>query len=151
MDKLQLTGLAWAEFSIIDVGRASTQINECTSSKQPNLQLKTQPKLVLGSLPLAFALPALFLYWPVAEAQWWNINLINPRQRIRVLATAANTGREGMFKKLSSLYLLDIELRNQQKKLFLEQLSTFYGQAVSRLICQRAQLILVNSSSTIFL
>jgi hypothetical protein len=26
---------------------------------QPNLELKTQPKLVLGSLPLAFALPAL--------------------------------------------------------------------------------------------
>ncbi len=24
---------------------------------QPNLELKTQPKLVLGSLPLAFALP----------------------------------------------------------------------------------------------
>jgi hypothetical protein len=26
---------------------------------QPNLELKTQPKLVLGSLPLAFALPTL--------------------------------------------------------------------------------------------
>jgi len=27
-------------------------------AKQPNLELKTRPKLVLGSLPLAFALPA---------------------------------------------------------------------------------------------
>ncbi len=27
-------------------------------AKQPNLELKTQPKPVLGSLPLAFALPA---------------------------------------------------------------------------------------------
>ncbi len=99
-------------------GCASTWINTCTSSKPPNLQLKTQPKLVLGSLLLAFELPALFLYWPVVEAQWQNIHLINPRSSIRVLATAAYTGREGMFKKVSSLYILDIKLRNQQKKLF---------------------------------
>jgi hypothetical protein len=32
-------------------------MNKNTSSKQPNLQLKTQPKQVLGYLPLAFALP----------------------------------------------------------------------------------------------
>ncbi len=32
------------------------QIVTCTSSKQPNLLLKTRPKQVLGSLPLAFAL-----------------------------------------------------------------------------------------------
>jgi hypothetical protein len=34
---------------------------------QPNLELKTQPKPVLGSLPLAFALPALFLLVPAAD------------------------------------------------------------------------------------
>jgi hypothetical protein len=40
-------------------GRASTQISTCTSSKQPNLLLKTQPKQVLGYLRLALALPDL--------------------------------------------------------------------------------------------
>ncbi len=30
--------------------------------KQPNLKLKTPPKLLLGSLPLAFELPAMTVY-----------------------------------------------------------------------------------------
>jgi hypothetical protein len=32
---------------------------------QPNLELKTRPKLVLGSLPLAFALPGVTLQLPL--------------------------------------------------------------------------------------
>jgi len=31
----------------------------CYEAKQPNLKLKTQPKQVLGYLPMAFALPAI--------------------------------------------------------------------------------------------
>jgi len=31
----------------------------CYEAKQRNLKLKTRPKQLLGSLPLAFALPAL--------------------------------------------------------------------------------------------
>jgi len=36
-------------------------------TKQPNLKLKTQPKQLLGSLPLAFAFPAL-AYFTAASA-----------------------------------------------------------------------------------
>ncbi len=46
MDKLKLTGL--------NLGRVFNYRCGCASSKQPNLKLKTRPKLVLGSLPLAF-------------------------------------------------------------------------------------------------
>jgi hypothetical protein len=37
---------------------------------QPNLELKTQPKLVLGSLPLAFALPAISLFSDTLYFVW---------------------------------------------------------------------------------
>ncbi len=40
-------------------GHVSTQFNTSIILKQPNLQLKTRPEQLLGSLPLAFALPTL--------------------------------------------------------------------------------------------
>ncbi len=58
MDKLQLTGLNLGRVFNYRCGHAPTQIITCTSSKQPNLQLKTRPKQVLGYLPLAFVLPS---------------------------------------------------------------------------------------------
>ncbi len=61
MDKLQLTGLTLGRVFNNRCWHVSTQINTCTSSKQPNLQLKTWPKQVLGSFLLAFALPGIGL------------------------------------------------------------------------------------------
>ncbi len=62
MDKGQLTGLNLCRVFNNRCGCVSTQIGTCTSSKNPNLQLKTWPKQVLGSLTLAFALPSLGFY-----------------------------------------------------------------------------------------
>ncbi len=59
IDKLQLTGVNLGRVFNYRCGRASTKMNTNTSSKQQNLYLKTRPKQVLGSLPLAFTLPAL--------------------------------------------------------------------------------------------
>jgi hypothetical protein len=58
MDKYQLTGQ--------NLGRVFNSRSDCMSAthlfcyeaKQTNLKLKAQPKQLLGSLPLAFALPA---------------------------------------------------------------------------------------------
>ncbi len=58
MIKLQLTRLNLGRVFNYRCRHASTQISTCTSSKQPNLLLKTQPKQVFGYLPLAFVLPA---------------------------------------------------------------------------------------------
>jgi hypothetical protein len=62
MDKLKLTGqnLGWifnARLSCACTGLAIVHI-----TKQPNLKLKTWTKQHLGSLPLAFALPAPWYY-----------------------------------------------------------------------------------------
>ncbi len=56
MDKLKLTGrnqgrVFHSRLSRTCMGRAVVHI-----TKQPNLQLKTRPKQLLGYLPLAFAL-----------------------------------------------------------------------------------------------
>jgi hypothetical protein len=48
MDKLKLTGLDLGQVFNYRCGCACTKINTCTSTKQPNLELKTQPKEVLG-------------------------------------------------------------------------------------------------------
>jgi hypothetical protein len=65
-------------------------------SKRPNLKLKTRPKQLLGSLPLAFALhnaidPSIFLRclwlchsWKAAVAKWLKICLVRQRFRVRV-------------------------------------------------------------------
>jgi hypothetical protein len=60
MDKLNV-GKMWTEFSTLDWGGL---VGSCLcrtitlKTKQPNLKLKTQPKLLLGFLPLASALGA---------------------------------------------------------------------------------------------
>ncbi len=59
MDKLKLTGrnlgrVFDSRLSRACIGRANVHI-----TKQPNLKLKTRPEQLLGSLPLAFALPGL--------------------------------------------------------------------------------------------
>ncbi len=43
---------------------------------QPNLELKTRPKLVLGSLPLAFALPESALEIQLCNATGFNQILV---------------------------------------------------------------------------
>jgi hypothetical protein len=55
--KLKLTGLNLGRIFNYRCRCASAWISTCASSKQPNLKLRTQPKPVLGYLPLAFALP----------------------------------------------------------------------------------------------
>jgi hypothetical protein len=60
MDKLNV-GKMWTEFSTLDWGGwvGSCLCHTITlKTKQPNLKLKTQPKQLLGSLPLASALGA---------------------------------------------------------------------------------------------
>jgi hypothetical protein len=46
-----------AEFSTLDVGTT------CTTTKQPDLKLKTRPKQLLGYLLLTFYTPSLILFW----------------------------------------------------------------------------------------
>jgi hypothetical protein len=62
MDKLKLTGLNLGPVFNYRCVRASTEISTCTSSKQPNLKLKTKPKPVLVYLTLAFVLLAQINY-----------------------------------------------------------------------------------------
>ncbi len=56
MDKLKLIGLNLGQVFNYRCGHASGQISARSSSKQPNLELKTRPKPFLCSLPLAFTL-----------------------------------------------------------------------------------------------
>ncbi len=58
MDKLQLTGRALGQVFNFRSGCCVHTMHLLPGAAiQPNLELKTRPKLVLGSLPLAFALP----------------------------------------------------------------------------------------------
>ncbi len=57
MDKLQLTGGALGRVYNFRLGCMHTLHLLPGVAIQPNLELKTRPKPVLGSLPLAFALP----------------------------------------------------------------------------------------------
>jgi hypothetical protein len=57
MDKLKLTGRALGRVYNFRSGCMQTMHLLPGVAIQPNLELKTRPKPVLGSLPLAFALP----------------------------------------------------------------------------------------------
>ena len=57
MDKLELTGQTWAEFSTVEVGYVYAVHLLCSKTIQPNLKLKTVPKQLLGSVPLDIVLP----------------------------------------------------------------------------------------------
>jgi hypothetical protein len=57
MDKLQLTGQNLGRVFNFRSGHLHTAAFLVLSVKLPNLQLKTQPKQLLGSLPLVIALP----------------------------------------------------------------------------------------------
>jgi hypothetical protein len=59
MDKLQLTGQNLGQVFNFKSGHLHAATFLVLSVKLPNLQLKTQPKQVLGSLPLVIALPIL--------------------------------------------------------------------------------------------
>ncbi len=54
--KLSYQDKTWAEFSTLDLG-ACLGCAIVHITKQSNLKLKTLPKQLLGSLPLAFTLP----------------------------------------------------------------------------------------------
>ncbi len=60
IDKLKITGLNQGRIINYRCGRATAKISTRSSSKQPNIKLKTQAKPVLGSPLLAFTLPSLF-------------------------------------------------------------------------------------------
>jgi hypothetical protein len=57
MDKIKLTGLNLGRVFNSRLGRACIGHAIVHITKQPNLKLKTRPKQLLGSLPLAFKLP----------------------------------------------------------------------------------------------
>ncbi len=61
MDKLQLTGQTWAEFSTLEVAACHAMNFRHSIAIRPNLELKTQPKQLLGSSPLDITLPDLGL------------------------------------------------------------------------------------------
>ncbi len=48
----------WAEFSTLQVAACSAMHLLCRIAIRPNLELKTPPKQLFGSLPLDIALPA---------------------------------------------------------------------------------------------
>jgi hypothetical protein len=56
MDKLQLTGQNLGRVFNCRSGCMGALHLCCYEAKRPNLKLKTQPKQLLGSLPLAFVL-----------------------------------------------------------------------------------------------
>jgi hypothetical protein len=58
MDKLQLTGRNLGRVFNFRNGDVHAVHFSCYSVKLPNLKLKTQPKQLLGSLPLQIALTA---------------------------------------------------------------------------------------------
>jgi hypothetical protein len=58
MDKLQLTGQNLGRVYNFRNGHLHAATFSVLSVKLPNLQLKTQPKQLQGSLPLVIALPA---------------------------------------------------------------------------------------------
>jgi hypothetical protein len=57
MDKLKLTGQNLGRVFHSGPGHACIGHDIVETTKQPNLKLKTRPKQLLGSLPLAFAPP----------------------------------------------------------------------------------------------
>ncbi len=57
MDKLKLTGRNLGRVFYSGLGRACIGRAIVHRTKQPNLKLKTRPKQLLGSLPLASVLP----------------------------------------------------------------------------------------------
>jgi hypothetical protein len=57
MDKLKITGQNLGQVFHCRIGFTCTGHAIIHITKQPNLKLKTWPKQLLGSLPLAFALP----------------------------------------------------------------------------------------------
>ncbi len=57
MDKLNIRGRNLGQVFNSKLGRAHRAQAILHITKQPNLKLKTWPKQLLGSLPLAFALP----------------------------------------------------------------------------------------------
>ncbi len=61
MDKLSLTGRALGRVFNLRSGCMHTMHLLPGVAIQPNLQLKTQPKQLLGSLPLVIVLPGLSL------------------------------------------------------------------------------------------
>ncbi len=59
MDKLQLTGRNLGRVFNSRSGCINAMHLCCYEAKQPKVKLKTRPKQLLGSLPIAFVLPAL--------------------------------------------------------------------------------------------
>jgi hypothetical protein len=59
MDKLKLTGQNLGQVFNSRLGHACIGHAIVHIANEPNLKLKTRPKQLLGSLPLAFALPGL--------------------------------------------------------------------------------------------
>jgi hypothetical protein len=92
MDKLQLTGQ--------NLGRVFNSRSDCMSgmhlycyeAKQLNLKLKTQPKQLLGSLPIVFALPVL-VNDPFQTETEWLLNL-------KILADTVNLQKVNLSIKL---------------------------------------------------
>ncbi len=58
-EKLSWQDSTWAGFSTLDVAVLVYAMQLSLQQKQPNLKLKTQPKLLLGYPPLVFVLTAL--------------------------------------------------------------------------------------------
>ncbi len=67
MDKLQLTGQNLDWVFIFRSGGLHAAYFRCYHVKLPNLELKTRPKQLLGSLPLDYALPGLILKTQIFE------------------------------------------------------------------------------------
>ena len=58
MDKVQLTGQNQGQIFSFRFDHLHAEHFWCYQVKLPNLKLKTQPKQLLGSLPLVITLPA---------------------------------------------------------------------------------------------
>ncbi len=86
MDKLQLTGQNLSQVFNFRSGHLHAATFLVLSVKLPNLQLKIQPKPLLGSLPLVIVLPTqchqgkrLLKYCNSFAQKCWKILLLKPK------------------------------------------------------------------------
>ncbi len=122
MDKLKLKGLNLGRVFNYSCGRVFMKLSKYSSSKQPDLELKTRPKPVLGSLPLAFALP---------DACHWNFNIFyilhNSMLTTYTLPEYLITTLISLLTQLIYLYLLlNLNHHTKQNILIHIRLSSIY-------------------------
>ncbi len=89
--QLQLTGRVFN----FRFGHLQAEHFRCYQVKLPNLKLKTQPKQLLGSLPLVIALPSRISY--LRRPHLWNDYKINSQKCFEYLPSFSENVKRFLF------------------------------------------------------